>query len=231
MVSAPTAGAERRRPSPHGPVSRMSRAKIGNSAVGAAEKHREHVERQCAEDHAIVPHEAEAAEQRARLNGSLERGARSMRISASMTRADAPQRDGDAIDRCRARADRASRRAPARRSGRSGWRRRTRRSPRGTSGARHQRGNDRRHGRDFEGARGADHRDDDVDRSRVPSDRSRCRAPGSRRRSASTIWHSIRISDGRSGRRRGRRTAVNTSIGTNWARPRRPRSKALPVSS
>ena len=33
MESAPTAGADRSRPSPHGPVSNMSRAKIGSSAV------------------------------------------------------------------------------------------------------------------------------------------------------------------------------------------------------
>ena len=73
ITSAPTAGAARSRPRPHGPVLRMSRAKIGNSVPSAGEEHRAHVERDGAEDDRVAQHEPESAHHRTqgqRLGGA-----------------------------------------------------------------------------------------------------------------------------------------------------------------
>ena len=84
MVSAPIAGAERSRPSPHGPVSRMSRAKIGNSAVApprnTANMSSDSVPRMMRSPRT----KRKPPSSDDRLNGSVLRGAGSTRISASM---------------------------------------------------------------------------------------------------------------------------------------------------
>ena len=102
MVSAPIAGAERSSPSPHGPVSRMSRAKIGSSAVAppsnTANMSSDSVPRMMRSCRT----KRKPPSSDVRLNGSVLRGARSTRISASMNAAEPPQHDGDAIDRGRA---------------------------------------------------------------------------------------------------------------------------------
>ena len=167
IASAPTAGAARSRPRPHGPVWRMSRAKIGNSAPAPA-RNTAHM------SSAMVPrmtrslqHEAEAAHQRAQAQRLGRRAARrSMRIMAMKAAPMHHSPMASAIDRGRTQPveqpaeHRADDLAGLVGGGEPGGRRRHQRP-------RHQRRDDRHHGRDLEGARGADQRGDDVDRQRI----------------------------------------------------------------
>ena len=161
MVSAPMAGAERNRPSPHGPVSRMSRAKIGSSAVApprnTANMSSDRVPRMMRSRRTKrKPPSSDASAER--LRAARRRLHPHQRQQKA---AEAPQHDGEAVDRRRTEqiehaAERRADDLPGLVGG--GEPRHRRRHDR----ARHQRGDDRRHGRDLEGAGRADHGDDEV---------------------------------------------------------------------
>ena len=74
VTSAPTAGAERRSPSPRGPGAQDVAGVDGQERGGAAQQHREQVERHRAEQHGPAPDEGDAREHGGSVTGSRARG-------------------------------------------------------------------------------------------------------------------------------------------------------------
>ena len=225
-AKAPTPGAARRSPSPHGPVCRMSRAKIGNSARRRGEEHRAHVERDGAEDHPVAPDELEAAQQRLQAQRLGSRAARAPCGSWKMKLAPTHQNaTASAVDRSGTERRRASRRGSGRRSARAWLEDANQAVAAGTTGRGTSAGMIATMVGISKARAGADQRHDDVDGQRIEPAHHACRARGSPPPPPRPTGRSAGSGGCRNGRRRGRR-AASAATSARTARCRAARGRA-----
>ena len=101
IAKAPTPGAARKQPEAPRPGLQDVAGEHREQRRRGGEEHRAHVERNRAEDHAIAPDELEAAQQRLEAH-RLARARHALHVDQEdEARADAPERDGQPVDRCR----------------------------------------------------------------------------------------------------------------------------------
>ena len=166
ITTAPAAGAARSRPRPCGPTCRISSAKTGKQRRGAAEQHREQVERQRAEHHRLTPDEPDAADRdsRAPILRSGARAGGAWRMRAIATQCREHQRHVHDVRRRRV-AEPVDQ--PAERRTEDGGELPGRAAPRdgvGIQRPRHELGAERRAGRLEKAAGDAAEEDDEIDR-------------------------------------------------------------------